>query len=1039
MLSIAAAVLAVVVIALLSLRVRDLRTLRDARFRAQDNVRDITERDRIEAGLRDAAEFVQAVEDSILDHLAVLDPGGVIVAVNAAWRRFAQENNDDGVLPTLRDDVGTNYVDICRAAARQAPEAGEVAEGIVDVLAGRTEMFAHEYACHSPDRVQWFCISVTPLRTATGGAVVVHSDITKRKRDEAELQQHRDHLEKIVAHRSAELLRANAALSDAEAFLRTVADNLPGRVAYWTADTLCGFVNQTYCDWFGKTREELIGRSMEDIFGPTFFARRAARVRAVLAGEAQHFERDEQKADGEWAYASVHYIPDRHEGRVRGFFVLANDFTAMKRNELQLQLVNQQLSDARDVAEAATHAKSAFLANMSHEIRTPMNAIIGLTHLLRREVHEPAPLARLAKVSDAAHHLLDVINDILDLSKIESGKLRLHPTDFAVDAMLSRACSLVADQARAKGLELVIATDDLPPVIHGDATRIAQALLNLLSNAVKFTERGSVTLRAAWIDRQAPTLNVRFEVHDTGIGIAADRMGALFTAFEQADGSTTRRYGGTGLGLAITRQLAQLMGGQSGVDSAPGVGSRFWFTAVLARATEPSRATRRGEVAGLRGLLTDDLPEAREALAHMLRQQHVQVDVAASGEETLALADAAAASGNPYDFHIIDWKMDGIDGIETARRLRQRPDRQSPPCVLVSAHDQDSLWRDARAAGIGRVLIKPVSASALHDALVEAMSGGTALATSGEQGRSGVANFDALRETRGGARILLAEDNVVNQEVALELLRSAGLEVDVAVDGSEAVAKGERGGYDLILMDVQMPEIDGLQATRMLRATLGGAHVPIVAMTANAFSEDRQACLAAGMNDHVAKPVDPEALYGTLLRWLPAPVAAAPARQGAPPVAPAPKQPPDVSPSATPTTMDPRSRLASIDGLDIVRGLRPFGGMMDVYIRVLGLFVDLYAKGMPQLDEAIAAGDVDRMAAAAHSLRGASSSIGATHVEELSGLVESLGRSGAASGEVSAAAVDAQQALEALVERLAPALAELAEPADDAPPGTPPA
>ena len=321
------------------------------------------------------------------------------------------------------------------------------------------------------------------------------------------------------------------------------------------------------------------------------------------------------------------------------------------------------------------------------------------------------------------------------------------------------------------------------------------------------------------------------------------------------------------------------------------------------------------------------------------------------------------------------------------------------------------------------------------------MSGGAALDAVADQDLSNDANFDALRRTRAGARILLAEDNVVNQEVALELLRSAGLEVDVVGNGVEAVAQGERGNYDLILMDVQMPEIDGLQATRMLRGTSGGAQVPIIAMTANAFSEDRQACLAAGMNDHVAKPVDPEGLYATLLHWLPSPERAA--RQGAPPEAPPSKQPPNAPSSATTITMDPRSRLASIDGLDVVRGVRPCGGMIDVYVRVLGLFVDLYGRGMPQLDDALDAGDVEQMAAAAHSLRGASSSIGAVRIEELAGKVESLGKSGAALEEVTAAAIEAQQALEALVRRLAPALAELAEtPLDDGlgePRGAPPA
>ena len=632
------------------MRVRDRRILGEARGRAQRQERDISDRDQAEAGLRDAAEFVQAVEDSILDHLAVLDPAGVIVTVNAAWRRFAQEPTEDGVLPTLRDVVGTDYVAACRAAAARLPQAAAIAAGLADVLAGRQALFSHEYACRSARDELWFCIIVTPLRTAAGGAVVVHSDITERKRDEAELALHRDNLEQVVARRSAELVQANKALSDAEAFLRTVADNLPGRVAYWTADTLCGFVNQTYCDWFGKSREELIGRSMEEIFGPAFFASRATRVRAVLAGEPQHFERDELKANGEWAYTSVHYIPDRHEGRVRGFFVMANDFTAMKRSELRLQLVNEQLSDARDVAEAATPGQERL--PRQHEPRDP--------HADERH-HRPDPPAARARCASRcqrgrlAQGAATPRTTCSASSTTSSTCPRSSPASSSsiapissLDAMLTRACSLVADQARGEGARAGH-RHRRPAALaprRRDAARAGAAQPARQRRQVHRARLGHAARRVARRG-EAPTLNVRFEVRDTGIGIAADRMGALFTAFEQADGSTTRRYGGTGLGLAITRQLARLMGGEAGVESAPGVGSRFWFTAELARAEEQPLPARSGTLAGLRGLLTDDLLEARDALANMLQLHRVLVDVAASGEGTLVMADAAAASVVP--------------------------------------------------------------------------------------------------------------------------------------------------------------------------------------------------------------------------------------------------------------------------------------------------------------------------------------------------------------------------------------------------------
>jgi signal transduction histidine kinase/CheY-like chemotaxis protein len=676
-----------------------------------------------------------------------------------------------------------------------------------------------------------------------------------------------------------------------------------------------------------------------------------------------------------------------------------------------LRRANRELTGARNRAEAATIAKSAFLANMSHEIRTPMNAIIGLTHLLRRDIQEPAQRERLGKVSHAAHHLLAVINDILDLSKIESGKLKLEAADFSLDAMLMQVCALVGDAARAKGLELVIDTDGLPRLLSGDVTRLSQALLNLLSNAVKFTAHGSVSLHGALVDESPEALLIRFTIRDTGIGIAPSKLATLFSAFEQADSSTTRQFGGTGLGLSITRKLAELMGGEAGVESEPGAGSTFWFTVRLKHARQDAQPMCNAPVGGPRCLLVDDLPEAREALLHMLRELGLRVDAAASGEEGVALADAADAAAEPYAIAIVDWRMPGIDGVETCRRLKAGGRHASLRCVMVTAHDDADMWEAARIGGIRTVLLKPVSESTLQDTLGDVLGDSV---PARHLPAPSVDSLLALQRSRAEARVLLAEDNLVNQEVAVELLRSAGLVVDVAANGSQAIAMARAGNYELILMDVQMPEIDGLQATRELRATPGKVHAPIVAMTANAFGEEREACLAAGMDDHIAKPVDPDALYATLLRWLPPRVT----RRSAPIMSD------EASATANRATDSLLTRLEAIEGLDVARGLAVVGGGMESYLRILRLFASTYADGMPQIERALEAKSCDQLAAAGHSLRSASGSIGATRIEEMSGDLEMLGAGSTSKSATVAAGVALQSVLTAMAGRLGHVVAE---------------
>jgi CheY-like chemotaxis protein len=446
--------------------------------------------------------------------------------------------------------------------------------------------------------------------------------------------------------------------------------------------------------------------------------------------------------------------------------------------------------------------------------------------------------------------------------------MTLESIDFAVDDMMSGAFQLVSEAAREKALELILDTDHLPARLRGDPTRLRQMIVNLLSNAVKFTERGWVKLMAESLgDDDSGKAHLRITVEDTGIGIAPDRQSALFDAFQQADASVTRRHGGTGLGLALTRQLASLMGGEVGVSSAPGSGSRFWFTARLEHADPWEDATSPLALKGLNALVVDDLTEALGVICDRLTMLGLRVDPVQGGREALERIERLRDSGHRYDVVVVDWKMEPLDGIETIARLQRALGPTMPPAILVTAFDEAVARAHAARVGCEVVLTKPLTASSLHDGLVRALSSTPAAAVPAHGGRASRLSEDAVRRSCSGRRVLVAEDNPINQEVAVALLTSAGLVVRVADDGAQAVEMALTGGFDIVLMDMQMPVLDGLSATRAIRSQLGDA-LPIVALTANAFSDDVTECLAAGMTDYLAKPVEVAKLHACLLRWL---------------------------------------------------------------------------------------------------------------------------------------------------------------------------
>ncbi len=769
------------------------------------------------------------------------------------------------------------------------------------------------------------------------------------------------------------------ALGDSSTYARTLFEKSLGPVLVSDEHGVIEAVNPAACQLFGFSEEDLVGRNVSRLVPQPHRSRHDAYIRHAETSGQSNIIGSERPVRG--VHRNGHEIPVRlgiSRAEVNGrriYIAQLQDLSAIQAQIEKLEQANQALADTTLRAEAASAAKGDFLANMSHEIRTPMNAITGMAELALATELTPRQRNYVSKIRSASEALLRIINDILDFSKIEAGKLTMEQVPFTLDNVLDNLGSLFAEAAEAKGIELAFEVDpDLALSLEGDPLRLGQVLTNLVGNAVKFSDTGTILVQAHAEERTSNNVLLHFQVSDQGIGLNEEQMQNLFTAFSQADSSTTRRFGGTGLGLAISKRLVAMMNGRIWADSHYGVGSTFHFTARFAiQAAAPlelaSLVARLAPHAHRPVLVIDDNPIARHVVNAQLRQLGLTAVVCASAAEAFATLE-----GSDYLLVLSDWKMPEMDGIETLRRLRRHyGDRHltAPPMLLMTAFSHAEALRQINLQLDG-FLAKPTSVAPLYAEIAPLLG----IATEGIGQARQQANRNQLVPLRG-ADILLVEDTEINQEVMLELLSNAGLAVRVANNGVEALEAVSEKVPDCILMDCQMPVMDGYEASRRLRENPRLRDLPIIALTANAMASDRQRCLDAGMNDHVAKPVNLVDLFAALARWVP-------------PRPVLPVEPTEVEALPPEPVTD---ALPLLPGFDIAAGLAQVSGNAALYRKVLEKLRDQHGEHFDaQYQGAMNSGDPTTAIRLAHSLKGVSRTLGAFHLGDLAYALETATR-----------------------------------------------
>ncbi|MFO0875983.1 MAG: PAS domain S-box protein [Gemmataceae bacterium] len=914
---------------------------------------DITERKRTETSLRASQEQLRALVDSIRSPIFMKDRQGRHLLVNAFYEEATGISREKVLGKTDYEVMPREVASHIVGQDRQVMDSGKP--------------LTYEESVPGPDgALRHYLTTKVPLTDPDGavyGVCGIATDITDRKNAEEALQRANFLSDKALELTNSGYWHVDYSDPDyyyqSERAARIVGEQIKPDGRY-----------HLHNEWFSRLIEA----------DPEMAQETVDRYQGALEGRYPHYDAIytyKRPSDGRivWLHAAG-WVVRGEDGKPRFMYGVYQDITTSK-------LMEQEIVAAREKAEEATRAKSDFLANMSHEIRTPMNAVIGMTHLALQTELTAKQRDYLRKVDGSAKALLRIINDILDFSKIEAGRLDIESIEFNLEEVLENLASVVTVKAEEKGLEVLFRTyPGVPLHLVGDPLRLGQVLLNLASNAVKFTRVGEIVVSTKAVEVRDDRVVLEFSVSDTGIGMTPDQAAKLFRPFSQADTSTTRKFGGTGLGLSICKRLVEMMGGQIRVESEPGKGSVFTFTAVLGR-TVRSKARLSsiiGDLRGIRVLVVDDSETSRQILAESLRSMTFEVGLAESGEEALVELDRAADSGRPYNLVLMDYKMPGMDGIEASRRIKGGSGtRKVPTVVMVTAYGREEVMTQAGSAGLEGFLIKPVNQSVLLNTIMEVF------------GRRGQGSLQPLvaKETHPeaiasirGARLLVAEDNEINQQVAREILESAGFVVELASNGVEAVEKVRSSTFDAVLMDIQMPEMDGLQATEELRRDSRFSDLPIIAMTAHAMAGDREQSLRAGMNDHVTKPIDPDALFAVLLQWV------RPGKREA-----VTHTPPAVQKESVrrESAVHP---VKALPGIDRATGLKRVVGNEALYDKLLIDFYRNYADSIDRVRAALEESRLEDAERQVHTLKGVAGNIGAMELHQAAQELDSALRQG---------------------------------------------